>query len=69
MIKCHHCGEVFKPRKADRKVCPKCGSPYWKRPSLTQRLSAAVKAFRVGRFVEIKRVRRGAQCDNTTEIS
>ncbi len=51
-ITCYMCGNIIKrPRKEDRKVCHWCGSKYWRKPSLIDRLRAAWLAFTTPRII------------------
>jgi predicted Zn-ribbon and HTH transcriptional regulator len=33
-LKCKRCGYEWNPRKTDVRVCPKCHSPYWDKPTV-----------------------------------
>ncbi len=58
-IVCFNCSYSWKPRKAQPKVCPWCGSPHWKAPSLSVRLRAAWRALFPKPQPRIKRVVTG----------
>ncbi len=43
-VKCFHCKRTINTRVV-WKECPRCSSPYWRAPSLWQRINAAWRGF------------------------
>lgn len=44
--KCERCSHVWLPRnstKGESVICPKCKSPYWNRPRISQKVSTKMK--------------------------
>ncbi len=48
MILCHNCGSGIEEFD-NREICYWCRTKYWKKPTLRQRISAAIKGFRLGK--------------------
>jgi uncharacterized OB-fold protein len=48
-VKCVKCGHKWTPRKSDVRLCAKCKTPYWDKPS-----PKAKKRGRIGRNTDCK---------------
>ena len=51
-ITCWNCEESFSPKRDKRQRCPRCGSRWWHKPSLLDRLSVALSAGRKAYWIK-----------------